>query len=772
MSRTNLEKAFDSRGQSIRDFFGSHEQGFLVPDYQREYTWEEENVTQLFDDLVLGTAALERDDADAVTFLGTAIVTTKPDKAGTVRAGDERAQPTEVQVVIDGQQRISTIALLGIRLQNLLECLISKLPDEPPYSSLHSRWKVLDGQLTSLYALNLAGRGGMPPLKPRIIRHEEDYWTHEGDDSSYSSPVARYIATYIRETDSAAALRAIAGDGGVRVRGNVSLMDKSLHHVLRAGVPDSALYGQFPSGNSVVTPRMQRHVLGYHEEPLEKIIGQRRESDGAEVAVAAGVYSLFLLSHYLLNCCGLNRLEPRREAWGFDMFQALNGTGTPLTALETLKPQVRQTEERSSEQWKATPSREHMDEIDALFERASSNQQKNRRTNELLRAFALCWNGDKLGNRFSAQRRWLNAAYGQELETLSEKRDWLGRLARVANFYQGVWFMDDAAAGYPVIEGFEEHERGQFVSFLVRYLRDANSKLSAPILARFYSQVLQGLTDPDEFVEAAKACAAFFTLWRSANSTSGLDDVYRRFFRSSDQPVEIGEHIWSTSLEPVSVCVLKGYFRGWLEEKGIGDKDGWVEQTKRFLLYTEVKNICRFCLFLANHDREPDGRRPGLTERGKDGVRPLLELKTWLAKDYKTLEHVAPQNPPHGHRWETRIYAERSRVHEVGNLLLLPTDVNSLVDNSEWAVKFLHYSHVGSPTADRVEQLSEQARQRGVQLKSKAVNKLKATTYNPTVAPVLNVGLDGVWGSELIDERTDQIKTIVWNTLTSWLEAE
>ena len=53
MPQTNLEKAYSSRGQSVRDFFSSHEQGFLVPRYQREYTWEEENVTQLFDDLVL-----------------------------------------------------------------------------------------------------------------------------------------------------------------------------------------------------------------------------------------------------------------------------------------------------------------------------------------------------------------------------------------------------------------------------------------------------------------------------------------------------------------------------------------------------------------------------------------------------------------------------------------------------------------------------------------------------------------------------------------------
>ena len=545
-------------------------------------------------------------------------------------------------------------------------------------------------------------------------------------------------------------------------------MDKTLRDVINAGVPGAALFGQFPSGESVAIPRMQKQVLGYYEEPLTAIVaGQGVEARHLQ---ASQIYSLFLLSHYLLRCCGFNRLEPVREAWGFDMFQALNATGTPLTALETLRPQVMQAEDDSPCRWDDSPSRDHLDEIDALFERATSNEQKNRRTNELLRAFALCWSGDKLGNRFSAQRRWLGAAYGQELATIDEKRDWLGRLARVARFYRGVWFMDDLSSGYPVIEAFETHEQGQLVSVLVRYLRDANSKLSAPILARFYSQMLEGSTEPNEFVDAARACAAFFTLWRSSNSTSGLDEVYRRFFRSSERPVTVGEHRWTSSLEPVSVVALKEYFLEWLEEKGIGDKEDWSKRAKQFLLYTEVRAVCRFVLFLAHHDRVPEQNRPGLSEAGKQGVQPpLLELKAWLAKDYRTLEHVAPQNPPEKHRWDERIYRERNRVHEVGNLLLLPTDVNSLVDNSEWAVKFLHYSHVGSPTIGMIEALREEAEKRGVQLRDKAVKALSATKFNPTVAPVLSVGLEGRWSAELVDERTEQIKGVAWETLRSWL---
>jgi len=47
-------------------------------------------------------------------------------------------------------------------------------------------------------------------------------------------------------------------------------------------------------------------------------------------------FCLLLLSASTL----LFYIEPVSENWAFDMFQSLNATGTPLTALETFKPLV------------------------------------------------------------------------------------------------------------------------------------------------------------------------------------------------------------------------------------------------------------------------------------------------------------------------------------------------------------------------------------------------------------------------------------------------
>ena len=192
-----------------------------------------------------------------------------------------------------------------------------------------------------------------------------------------------------------------------------------------------------------------------------------------------------------------------------------------------------------------------MDETQELFEVTTTNEQKNRRTNELLGTFALCYEGRKLGNKFSEQRRWMTRVYEKQLPTIDEKREFMGKLARTANFFYFGWYMEETTVPHH-INGLDKHPEGEFASLLVRYLRDANSKLSAPILARFYSQAVDEEATFDEFIECVKACAAFFTLWRSTNSTSGLDDIYRKYFKGSDGPVAVDEHNWKGHPKPAT----------------------------------------------------------------------------------------------------------------------------------------------------------------------------------------------------------------------------
>lgn len=450
------------------------------------------------------------------------------------------------------------------------------------------------------------------------------------------------------------------------------------------------------------------------------------------------------------------------------MFQALNATGTPLTAMETFLPQVMQAESGRDVDWASTPSARSFEEIDKFFERANTNQQKNRRTNELLGAFALCHNGMKLGNRFSAQRRWITHCYEREAPNLAAKREYADNLASVAHFYRSAWYME-GAENPTVIDGLAEHGDGELASFLVQYLRDANSKLSAPILARFFIQAMANAQLVDEFVEATKACAAYFTLVRATRSTtSGLDDTYRRFFKGSDSPVDVSAHNWTDGTVQLSSAKLKSYFLSVLTHRNVVNRDQWMAASDRVLLYKELKKVVRFVLFVGGHDRVADAENPGLTIAGNRNVCPLLTLSHWNSKDLKSIEHVAPQNPPKDHDWDSEIYSA-DRVDQVGNLLLLPTDINRFAANQSWRVKHLHYSHLGVRSQREIDELRRQADALKVILNGKAVSALRKAQYSCVVESAVKVGLDGEWDEKLIRERTQQIKGIAWRRLMSWL---
>ena len=77
---------------------------FVIPVYQRVYTWKIENCKQLYDDLI----RVIRDDRDS-HFFGSIVYVTNPDSVN-----DER-------LVIDGQQRLTTVSLLLLAMSNLIE---------------------------------------------------------------------------------------------------------------------------------------------------------------------------------------------------------------------------------------------------------------------------------------------------------------------------------------------------------------------------------------------------------------------------------------------------------------------------------------------------------------------------------------------------------------------------------------------------------------------------------------------------------------------------
>jgi len=75
----------------------------------------------------------------------------------------------------------------------------------------------------------------------------------------------------------------------------------------------------------------------------------------------------FCLCYYLLQRCCFTLIEPVSENWAFDMFQSLNATGTPLTALETFKPLVVSLVASNNGGFKGSKSEEYFEQVDQLL---------------------------------------------------------------------------------------------------------------------------------------------------------------------------------------------------------------------------------------------------------------------------------------------------------------------------------------------------------------------------------------------------------------------
>jgi len=131
----DIEKSFSTSSEPVLYFLNQQGLGYYIPLYQRKYSWDKENIEQLMDDICSGVCELLV-DKETIHFMGTIIVVEENDKINNIKPQEPRALPSRIDNVIDGQQRISTIALLGCCLYENIYKLKSKLTQDASSEAL------------------------------------------------------------------------------------------------------------------------------------------------------------------------------------------------------------------------------------------------------------------------------------------------------------------------------------------------------------------------------------------------------------------------------------------------------------------------------------------------------------------------------------------------------------------------------------------------------------------------------------------------------------
>ena len=762
MAILNIEKSFLTDNRSVLDFLNQTGQGLYIPLYQREYSWDSDNIDQLLEDLTRGIQRIARgevtDDTKEIRFLGT-IITVIESNRDNIYPVDLQAVPSRIEKLIDGQQRISTIALMATVLtKRLIEICHKVKPTNPIYEQVEEICDIwVKQKLINIFSFDL-GRG-KPKLKPKIIRGEKDFWTRDKSvDEAYTSELSNFLGHFIQAYVDNTILPSLSKDkyGNTLLYNNWRRIDNWLKKTV--AVAHEGESDEYVCARDIISHFSQDLLWEFERPELVQIIvdGDNIADKKSDAYILCELVQTLAVCHYLLDRCCFTIIQPTDDDWAFDMFQSLNATGTPLTAIETFKPTIVQTADINHQQFKDSKSDLFFRKIEDFLSEANTAQQKNKRTNDFLTSFFVAYDGRTISTHFSYQRKILNDVYTGNVN-LSDKEKFIIRMGNYAEFYQH-WLNYDGKdnALFPKLAGYQDAD---LASMLILFLKSSNHKMAITVLNSMYNYVIENKADSTiDFINCVKVVAAFYFLWRSTYSNSGLDATYRELFKQL-----------SIDKQECSIDIIKAYFREVLVKKEIDTRDKWLQKAVTRLKYGETGNdIVRLALLATAHDTIPDENNAGMIKYGRTDLSDYLNLKKWLSKDLKTIEHIAPQT--RNESWASDLYDPQIKSYQtLGNLTLLPQELNSSAGNKGWKEKLLYYQCVTEVDPDKLKSLRDRATQLSITLNEDTLQLLQECSYNSHLSAFLNLSEEFKWDKSFVDRRTSVMLEIVWERISKWL---
>lgn len=762
MSVLNIENSFLTENRSVYNFLNQAGQGLYIPLYQREYSWDSDNIEQLLEDLSRGIYRIASgdvtDDAKEIRFLGT-IITVVESNRNNIFPVDPQAVPSRIEKLIDGQQRVSTIALMATLLVKQLRFIqtqpktASKITEE-----LNEICEIWISKLEKIFSFDL-GRG-KPTLKPKLARGSVDYWTRDQDvDEAYRSELSNYLGHFIQAYVDKTTLPCLSKEkyGNSLLYKNGRRIESWLKK--EVATAHEGNYGDaFASAVDIIKYFKQEVIWDYDRPRLLDLIKENNSTDKrSDSYILCELVQTLSVCHYLLDRCCFTIIQPTDDDWAFDMFQSLNATGTPLTAIETFKPTIVNTVESSDEpnsQFKNSLSETYFKKVEDFLSEATNAQQKNKRTNDFLTSFFVTYDGSTISTHFSYQRKILQKAY-TSCVSLLEKESLLRDMGNYADFYK--YWLQFGTSDNRVFYGLEGVNDADFASMLLLFLKSSNHKMAITVLGSMYSRVINNEEhSKEDFVEAVKLIGLYYFLWRSAYSNSGLDTTYREFFKNL-----------KTKGVLCSVNEIREYLKMVLNRKEIATFEQWKSKAQNHLKYDVTGNeVVRMALLLVAHDTMPDETQIGLMKSARPGSSSYLTLEKWCSSDLKTIEHIAPQNNRDG-QWEVNLYNQQTTPYNLlGNLTLLPQDLNSSAGNKGWKEKLLYYQCVAEQDIDKLNNINTIAQNSGIELNERTQNLLKECSYNAHLQPISQMTTEDAWNLDLVQKRTDRMLEIIWDKVS------
>ena len=781
-----IETLFRPSSASVRQLLSDMVGGFAIPAYQRPYRWKPQDIRRLYESVIIGLERL-KDDPKGVSFIGAIITVTGVSDRHEIR-------PKDARLVIDGQQRLSTILLMAAAAHEYLDREIKRLKwdKSSPQETELSQWVIDQGHETSAQLLAcLADVKNYGDLEyralPKIVREVTDVWSGKQDKARYISPVAHLLFGYLAATRADSVFKPSMPSIELLPEGVGSSKDD--HEVLqrrfdtiRQATRDVAngkegdlsevvdLNDLLRSGSQVVTS-------------LFDGITSDQVSDLRVLTVTykhtAALLRIVLFSRFLLERVSLTQINDAHESYAFELFESLNSTGEPLTSFETFIPDVVENEEKRNGQgsYGTSDSYEHISSTSRLLsERADAVQTE---TSRLITSFLLADAGLKVPSKHNEQRRDLGKRYSGT-ESIQQGRAMTRQLADTALMYFRTW-QDGALYLAP-------HTKSDLVldqesQFCLGFLKQIGHTVVIAPLSRYFAAFR---ADPNEATlaeleRAIKAITAFSVLWRAAHGgTDGIDSRYRTLMRDGVTDIvgplartngdrKNATHDPNPLPSTTSLGAALRFMAGDAQTYAFTDQAGWVQAVKSRPIYEE-QELARMLLLLASHHAIPEGTT-GFTKDGAlSDSTDMLRADRWKADDrLRTVEHIAPQNPDKdGTPWAADLYADQSLVHRIGNLVLLPGEENSWISNRPWVEKRAIYEALAAIDMDESKEILARAKTQG--LKISATSQVKVAEARRHLPVLTAVGTyNGTWDRAFVERRGEKLLERAYTVLDRWI---
>ncbi len=762
----DISKIFPATSDNFRDTMTCHsgKVGFRIPEYQRTYDWDEDNIRRLLEDCLNGFYNLSISDNESYTFLGTLIL---------VKEESETTFDGRSLSVVDGQQRLTSLLLLCCAL---IEELYHRKEDshhleEHTIKWINSELEYINERLFECISGQLTKIGKMVGF-PRVVRLSEDKRGFNNSDMIYRSVIARFLNDfynhYISSNSDFTPVQTDENAETLRFLHNYQYIRKKVEFAIYKGNVKSDSEEQIGLDFNKITYQDFRKIS--LQNLFEKLdtLSDEDEKNNAILDIASkfepsGLLRLMLFSHYVLKFVILTRIETSDEDAAFDIFDSLNTTGEPLTAIETFKPRVIHYErEKGFNNFSQTESAVQFERIDENLNHIFvDNEKRQQETKELLVTYAYYLEGYQLPENLVSQRSYLRSRFDEAGNSDQIKKRIIQSLADIAEFRHTYWNRDSIRS----LNNIHQIELCDMLKLCCALISEMKTSLALPIMARYWTQYLEN-KDEKTFVEAVMALTAFLVLWRSITATTGgIDTTFRK----------IMDKLCLGIRDPNSILELddfKKMLREYLATKKIGvtNKSSWISQAYEVPLARHSKQLCRFLHFAASHNSKADQyNNPGFLTR--DGVIPsdqldYLNYSKWQDSKYATVEHVAPDSNP-GSGWDQNIYKNSYTRHTLGNTILLPQKENSSVGNAPWGKKQRFYCALAANTKKERKKQFEQAKDSGFTFKKQTENLLKKQVRLDMLDPIVHVTN---WTNSFIKKRTKNILELAWDQIAPWLD--